>query len=140
MSKVVLKFKEETTENGNAVKVANIKGTLKRLSEKDFAYVNKHGEELTYKLATITFPDANGTVHTRENVVVYNTSFEKGMELGATYLGKISRSTNADGTARKPWVTLSSLESGVDFQDDDFEEVEVRNELCPKKFIMMSVN
>ena len=125
MSKIALKWKDEVTENGNATKVANIKGTLKRLSEKEFSYVNKHGEELTYRLATITFPDFNGTVHTRENVVVYNSSFEKGMETGVTYLGKITRSTNADGTARKPWVTLSSLESGVDFQDDDFEEVVV---------------
>jgi hypothetical protein len=44
------------------------------------------------------------------------------MEVGMTYLGKISRSTNADGSARKPWVTLSSLVSGVDFADDEFED------------------
>lgn len=125
MSKITLKFREEKSVNGNISKVANIKGTLNRLGEKEFSYANASGEEITYRLATVTFSDLAGVAHTRENVVVFDTSYEKGMEVGSTYLGKISRSNNADGTPRKPWVTLSSLVAGVDFQDDDFEEVEV---------------
>jgi hypothetical protein len=125
MSKVVLKFKEEVSANGNVSKVANIKGELLKLSDPTFEYANRDGEVLQYKLATIKFADHAGTNHVRENVVVYSTSYNKGMEVGTTYLGKVSRSNNADGTPRKPWVTLSSLVSGVDFADDDFEEVVV---------------
>jgi len=119
---ITLKFKEEVSANGNVSKVANFKGTLNRLSEKEFSYSNASNELITYKLATVTFTDFAGASHTRENVVVFDTSYDKGMEVGSTYLGKISRSTNADGSARKPWVTLSSLVSGVDFADDEFED------------------
>lgn len=125
MSKIALTWKSETSQEGNVSNVANIKATLKRLSEKEFTYANKHGEELTYKLATVVFADKNGVNHVREGVVCYDTSYSQGMEVGMTYLGKISRSSNADGSARKPWVTLSSLAAGVDFADDDFEDVVV---------------
>jgi hypothetical protein len=125
MSKITLKWKEEVSINGNTSKVSNIKGTLKRLGEKEFSYLNGAGEEVVYRLATISFADTLGINHTRENVVVFDTSYDQGMEVGETYLGKISRSVNADGTPRKPWVTLSALVSGTDFSDDDFEEVEI---------------
>ena len=52
--KISLKFVAETTPSGNLQNVANIKAELQRLSEKEFSYVNASGEELTYKLATIT--------------------------------------------------------------------------------------
>ena len=52
--KCVLKFKQETTENGNVVRVANIAGTLKRLSEKVFDYTNAEGTVISYKLATMS--------------------------------------------------------------------------------------
>ena len=131
MSKPLIKlaFKEETTPNGNSQFVANIKAELIRLSEKEFSYVNASGEQLTYKLATITFADLNGNKFTRENVVVYNTSYEKGMEVGMTYLGKVSRSTNADGTPRKPWYTVSSLLVADENSDSDFESIEVSQEI-----------
>lgn len=128
-SKVVLSFKDEETVNGNAVKTANIKGTLKRLSEKVFEYANGAGETIRYKLATIAFKDLNDTTHVRENVVVYESSYEQGMEVGTTYLGRITRSKNADGTARKPWVTLYSAVAGEDFSDDDFAELPVEAEM-----------
>lgn len=130
MSKVVLTFKDEVTENGNQVKTANIKGTLKRLSEKVFEYVNGAGETVRYKLATITFKDNAGTTHSRENVVVYEASYEQGMEVGGTFLGRITRSKNADGTPRKPWVTLYSAVAGEDFSDEDFaDEVPVAEDM-----------
>jgi hypothetical protein len=128
-TKIALVFKEEITPNGNVQKVANIKATLDRLSEKEFSYVNGAGEELTYKLATVTFVDDNGNSHTKSDIVVYNTSYEQGMEVGQTYLGKVSRSKNADGTPRKPWYTLSSLVVASENSDDDFEEIEVSDEI-----------
>jgi hypothetical protein len=128
--KISLKFVAETTPSGNLQNVANIKAELQRLSEKEFSYVNASGEELTYKLATITFIDLNGNKFTRENVVVYATSYEQGMELGMTYLGKVSRSKNADGSARKPWYTVSSLLVAEESSDDDFEDVEVSEEIA----------
>lgn len=119
---ITLKFKEEVSANGNISKVANFKGTLNRISEKEFSYTNASNELITYKLATVTFTDFAGVSHTRENVVVFDTSYNKGMEVGVTYLGKISRSNNADGSSRKPWVTLSSLQAGTDFVEDEFED------------------
>lgn len=128
--KIALVFKEETTPSGNVQKVANIKATLNRLSEKEFSYNNGNGDTLTYKLATITFSDDNGNNHTKSDIVVYNTSYEQGMEIGQTYLGKVSRSKNADGTARKPWYTLSSLVVASENSDEDFEDVEVSEEIA----------
>jgi hypothetical protein len=128
--KIALVFKEETTPSGNVQKVANIKATLNRLSEKEFSYKNSSGDELTYKLATITFSDDNDNNHTKSDIVVYNTSYEQGMEIGQTYLGKVSRSKNADGTARKPWYTLSSLVVASENSDEDFEDVEVSEEIA----------
>ena len=128
-AKIALLFKEETTPSGNVQKVANIKATLVRLSDKEFSYANADGETLTYKLATIKFSDVNDNSHTKADVVVYNTSYEQGMEVGETYLGKVSRSKNADGTARKPWYTLSSLVVASENSDEDFEEVEVSQEM-----------
>jgi hypothetical protein len=127
--KIALVFKEETTPSGNVQKVANIKATLVRLSDKEFTYTNGNGDTLTYKLATIRFTDDNGNSHTKADIVVYSTSYEQGMEVGETYLGKVSRSKNADGTARKPWYTLSSLVVASENSDDDFEEVEVSEEI-----------
>jgi hypothetical protein len=127
--KIALLFKEETTPSGNVQKVANIKATLVRLSDKEFSYNNSNGETLTYKLATITFTDENGNSHTKSDIVVYSTSYEQGMEVGETYLGKVSRSRNADGSPRKPWYTLSSLVVASENSDDDFEEVEVSEEI-----------
>ena len=98
-------------------------------SPREFSYVNSAGDTLVYRLATIKFVDNNGNSFTRENVVVYNTSYEQGMEIGETYLGKISRSKNADGTARKPWYSLSSLVVAGENSDDDFEDVEISEEI-----------
>ncbi|NDE96521.1 MAG: hypothetical protein EB045_05360 [Actinobacteria bacterium] len=127
--KIALVFKEETTPSGNVQKVANIKATLVRLSDREFTYTNGNGDTLTYKLATIRFTDDNGNSHTKADIVVYSTSYEQGMEIGETYLGKVSRSKNADGTARKPWYTLSSLVVASENSDEDFEEVEVSEEI-----------
>ena len=127
--KIALVFKDDVTPSGNVQRVANIKATLNRLSEKEFSYNNSAGETLTYKLATITFTDDNGNSHTKSDIVVYNTSYEQGMEVGQTYLGKVSRSKNADGSPRKPWYTLSSLVVASENSDEDFEEVEVSEEI-----------
>ena len=123
--KVVLKFKEETTPNGNVVKNASFAGTLLRMSEKVFDYTNADGVVVNFKLADVRFTDAVGTSHVEPNVHVYEASFEQGMEVGETYLGKVTRSKNADGTARSPWFNLYSVVVGVRSTDDDFEEYEV---------------
>tara|TARA_R110000822_G_C15158892_1_gene478039 strand:- start:346 stop:750 length:405 start_codon:yes stop_codon:yes gene_type:complete len=123
--KVVLKFKEETTPNGNVVKNASFAGTLLRMSEKVFDYTNADGVVINFKLADVRFTDAVGTSHVEPNVHVYEASFEQGMETGETYLGKVTRSKNADGTARSPWFNLYSVVVGVRSTDDDFEEYEV---------------
>ena len=123
--KVVLKFKEETTPSGNVVKNASFAGTLLRLSEKVWPYTNAEGKEVFYKLADVRYADAVGTTHVEPSVKVYEASYEQGMEVGETYLGRVTRSKNADGSARSPWFTLSALVVAVNSTDDDFEEYEV---------------
>jgi len=127
---IKLKFKTEETKNGNKQFVANYKGTLSRLSDQDFSYVNGSGETVNYKLATVSFNDLDGTKHTLDSVVVYATSLAKGMELGQTYLGRISRSFNADGSARKPWVALYSAVAGKEISDADFDAIVLEEELA----------
>ncbi len=127
---IKLKFKAEETKNGNKQFVANYKGTLSRLSEQDFSYVNGAGDTVNYKLATVSFNDLDGAKHTLDSVVVYATSLSKGMELGQTYLGRISRSFNADGTARKPWVALYSAVAGKEISDADFDAIVLEEELA----------
>ena len=124
---IALKFVEQTTSRGNVVKVAKINGTLKRLSDKVFDYKveGENGvETVEYKLATVEFLDENKTKHVANNVHVYKKSYEQDMEVGGTYLGSVTRSKNADGSARSPWWALSSLVIGADITDDMFEEVE----------------
>jgi hypothetical protein len=123
--KVVLKFKEETTPSGNVVKNATFAGTLLRMSDKVFEYTNADGVVINYKLADVRYTDAVGTSHVEPNVKVYEASYEQGMESSETYLGRVTRSKNADGTARSPWFTLYSVVVGVNSTDDDFEEYEV---------------
>ena len=123
--KVVLKFKEETTPSGNVVKNASFAGTLLRLSEKVWPYTNAEGKEVFYKLADVRYADSVGTTHVEPSVKVYEASYEQGMEVGETYLGRVTRSKNADGSARSPWFTLSALVVAVNSTDDDFEEYEV---------------
>lgn len=127
---IKLKFKAETTQNGNKQFVANYKGKLSRLSEQDFSYVNGAGNTIEYKLATVSFNDLDGVNHTLDSVVVYATSLGKGMELGQTYLGRISRSFNADGSARKPWVALYSAVAGKEISDADFDAIVLEEELA----------
>jgi len=127
---IKLKFKAEETKNGNKQFVANYKGALSRLSEQDFSYVNGAGDTVNYKLATVSFNDLDGVKHTLDSVVVYATSLSKGMELGQTYLGRISRSFNADGTARKPWVALYSAVAGKEISDADFDAIVLEEELA----------
>lgn len=124
---IALKFVEKTTSNGNVVKVANIKGTLKRLSPNVFSYEvdTKDGiETVEYKLATVEFLDEKSAKHVANNVHVYRKSYEQDMEVGGNYLGSVTRSKNADGSARTPWWSLSSLVVGNDITDDMFDEVE----------------
>jgi hypothetical protein len=129
--KSFLKWKDETTPAGNVVKVANISGTLNRMSEQSWPYTNSEGTVINYKLATITYPDYFGTLVTEENVKVYEASYSQGMEKGQTYLGRVQRGKNADGTARSPWVTLYSAVVGTSLSDDDYGDVEleIANEL-----------
>ena len=129
--KSFLKWKDETTPAGNVVKVANISGTLNRMSEQSWPYTNSEGTVINYKLATITYPDYFGTLVTEENVKVYEASYSQGMEKGQTYLGRVQRGTHADGTKRNPWVTLYSAVVGTSLSDDDYgdAELEIANEL-----------
>ena len=123
--KIVLKFKEETTPSGNVVKNATFAGTLLRMSDKVFEYTNADGVVINYKLADVRYADALGTTHVEPGVKVYEASYEQGMQVGESYLGRVTRSKNADGTARSPWYTLYSVVVGVNSTDDDFEEYEV---------------
>lgn len=122
---ILLKWKQETTPAGNHVTVANVKATLLSVSKNTFSYSNAEGTEINYRLATVKFSDERGTVHTKDGFVIYETSFEKGMEPGMTYLGRITRSKNADGSARKPWSTLYSVVAAESITDDEFEEVAI---------------
>jgi len=126
---VKLTFKVDKTTNGNTVKVATISGTLNRLSDNSWSYQNADGDTINYKLADIKFTDNAGTKHTVSNVVVYEASYEQGMEKGSTYLGRIQRGVNADGSVRKPWITLSSYEAGCVLSEADFEDEEILDEV-----------
>jgi hypothetical protein len=126
---IMLTWKLETTTGGNQVKNATIVGTLLRLSETVFSYDNASGDTLNYKLADIQFTDNNGVSFKKQGVVVYESSYSQGMELGENYLGRISRGTNEDGSARKPWATLSSYVAGDSFSEADFAEEEILDEI-----------
>lgn len=123
MSAVKLTFKDQTTSNGNAIRVANYNGVLNRMSEQEFSYNNAEGNPVSYKLATVTFKDNLGASHTVDGVIVYKSSVDKGMTVGSTYLGQIQRSTGEDGEPRT-WITLSSQPAGVRSSDLSFEDVE----------------
>jgi hypothetical protein len=121
---IKLKFVEETTSLGNVVKNANITAKLLSISEKVFEYVSPETKDTVfYKLATISFKDLNGVECSTSTCVVYETSYNKGMEIGQSYLGKITLSDalNEDGTKRKPWIMLSSFVKGEELSFDDFE-------------------
>lgn len=119
---IALKFVERTTPNGNLVKEAKINGTLKSLSPKSFSYINGSGDTVEYKLATIEFLDENQEKKVANQVHVYKSSYEEGMEIGQTYLGSVTRSTDADGKPRSPWLALSSFVVGAQITDDMFED------------------
>jgi len=122
---IKLKFVEETTSLGNVVKNANITGKLLSISEKVFDYVSPETkDDVFYKLATMSFKDLNNEEHTTSKCVVYQTSYEKGMEIGQSYLGKITLSDalNEDGSKRAPWIMLSSYVKGEELSFDDFEQ------------------
>ena len=123
MSAVKLTFKDQETSNGNQIKVANFNGALIRMSKEEFTYQNGAGEPVSYHLATVSFKDNAGVLHTVENAVVYKTSVDKGMTVGSTYLGQIQRSTDVDGNPRV-WITLSSQPAGVRSSELSFEDVE----------------
>ena len=121
---IKLKFVEETTSLGNVVKNANITGKLLSISEKVFDYVSPETkDDVFYKLATMSFKDLNNEEFTTSKCVIYQTSYEKGMEIGQSYLGKITLSDalNEDGTKRAPWIMLSSYVKGEELSFDDFE-------------------
>jgi hypothetical protein len=118
-----LKFKEETNVNGRVSKVANFNGTLSRLSEQEFSYENANGETVEYRLATVAMTDSVGEKHNLDGVVVYKTAIEKGMTVGKTYLGRVQIPINADGSAGKPWVTLSSAEVATQANAMSFEDI-----------------
>lgn len=124
---IKLSFVEKTTSKGNVVKVAKVKGTLKRLSDQVFSYQaeGENGPELVeYKLANIEFTDLNNNKFNADQVHVYKKSYEQGMSIGETYLGSVTRSQDANGNPRQPWWTLSSLPIGATITDSDFDEVE----------------
>lgn len=124
---IKLSFVEKTTSNGNVVKVAKIKGTLKRMSDQVFSYEvqGANGPELVeYKLANIEFTDLNNNKLSADQVHVYRKSYEQGMSIGTTYLGSVTRSQDANGNARQPWWTLTSLPVGATILDSDFDDVE----------------
>lgn len=131
---IKLDWKESISENGNVSYVSNINGTLKRLTTinpktgSPFSYQNASGKTIEHGLATVSFVDKAGASHTIQNVVVFQKSIDQGMEVGETYLGQISRSFNEDGTARLPWTTLSSAQTGVTLADNMFGELELESE------------
>ena len=114
----LLTFKDDVTSNGNRIKVATINGELVRLSEQDFSYENANGETITYKLGTAKFTDDEGTTFQKSGFVVYQASYEQGMEVGEKYLGSIQLSQG-----RKPWASLSAFVADGGFSEADFADV-----------------
>lgn len=114
----LLTFKDEVTTNGNRIKTATINGELVRVSEQEFSYENGVGETITYKLGTAKFTDDEGVVHQKSGFVIYQVSYEQGMEIGEKYLGSIQLSKG-----RKPWASLSSFVADGSFSEADFADV-----------------
>ncbi len=130
---IKLKWKLETTPNGREVRVSSFVGTLLNVSKNMFSYVNKDKETLNYHLATVSFKDMNDQEITTDQVVIYDTSFDKGMQVGSTYLGKITQGLEdlvdeETGVISKPkpWIMLSSFVKGqeLSFNSFDFSDMD----------------
>ena len=130
---IKLKWKLETTPNGREVRVSSFVGTLLNVSKNMFSYVNKDKETLNYHLATVSFKDMKDEEYTTDQVVIYDTSFDKGMQVGSTYLGKITQGLEdlvdeETGVISKPkpWIMLSSFVKGqeLSFNSFDFSDMD----------------
>ncbi len=130
---IKLKWKLETTPNGREVRVSSFVGTLLNVSKNMFSYVNKDKETLNYHLSTVSFKDMNDQEITTDQVVIYDTSFDKGMQVGSTYLGKITQGLEdlvdeETGVISKPkpWIMLSSFVKGqeLSFNSFDFSDMD----------------
>lgn len=130
---IKLKWKLETTTNGREVRVSSFVGTLLNVSKNMFSYVNKDKETLNYYLGTVSFKDMNDQIITTDKAVIYDTSFDKGMQVGGIYLGKITQGfedlvDEETGVISKPkpWVMLSSFVKGeeLSFNSFDFSDMD----------------
>lgn len=130
---IKLKWKLETTTNGREVRVSSFVGTLLNVSKNMFSYVNKDKETLNYYLGTVSFKDMNDQIITTDKAVIYDTSFDKGMQVGNIYLGKITQGfedlvDEETGVISKPkpWVMLSSFVKGeeLSFNSFDFSDMD----------------
>lgn len=130
---IKLKWKLETTPNGREVRVSSFVGTLLNISKNNFSYVNKDKETLNYYLGTVSFKDMNDQIITTDQVVIYNTSFDNGMQVGNTYLGKITQGLEdlvdeetGIVSKPKPWIMLSSFVKGqeLSFNSFDFSDMD----------------
>lgn len=130
---IKLKWKLETTTNGREVRVSSFVGTLLNVSKNMFSYVNKDKETLNYYLGTVSFKDMNDQIITTDKAVIYDTSFDKGMQVGSIYLGKITQGfedlvDEETGVISKPkpWVMLSSFVKGeeLSFNSFDFSDMD----------------
>ena len=80
---IALSFTEKDYQ-GVAQKVANFTGKLVSVAKEMLTNVNGTG----YYPATVEITDDNGAKHIRP-CIIYQTSFDKGMTVGESYLGSV---------------------------------------------------
>jgi hypothetical protein len=78
--------------------------TLKEIQTKTpKTYTNAKGEEKPYRIVTIDFTDANGKLQKNVTASVHEKNFEKGLEVGSSYLctGEVDVPNN------RVWINMS---------------------------------
>jgi len=94
---ITLSFKDQDY-NGVKQKVANFTGKLISVAKNMLTNVNGTG----YYPATVEITDDKGAKHTR-SCIIYQTSFDKGMTVGESYLGSV-----VIEAGQQPIIKLSS--------------------------------
>jgi hypothetical protein len=102
-TKVMFKFEEQENPSTGAIeRVASFTGKLISVAKE--ALPNSNGK--LYYPASVQFETANGLQ--TKSCMIHKRNFDYGMEVGASYLGKVTLAPDANGKI-SPIITLSHL-------------------------------
>ena len=88
-------------------------GKLISIASDENVFENSNGTK--YRPCTINFKDSHGNPQTSQ-AIIYEANFEKGMEIGVSYL-----CTASEGDARGPIITVSHLTAAARVSNDAFD-------------------